>query len=674
MNNNKTGYPHIDRPWMKYYDGLYIPEDEPKTNMVEVLKMRNENRMSKIAYEYYGKEVSYDKLFDNVDNASRVLSQIGVKKGDIIMCMVPNIPEEEEIWFGATQIGAICDYIDPRPDSFDVNANAKKVLEIIKYEKPKFIVCFDMCYLGMLKPIENELKDLGINDIILVNPTDSMNLKGTYEYLKDIVNYGRLEKDLLLLDDIKGFKNKSITLLKSMKNELVKTASSMSENKKLLEESIKNSPLRIHNYKDLVKECKNSKFEIVTDPEFINYIGHTSGTSGARPKPITLSNKNAISSIVQCEIAGVGPKEGERSLHLLPGFAPFGRYNNGIQTYYNKGTNIHVPSFVLSEFGYLLRKYKPNAFMTPPAFLTSLPDCKYLENEDLSYINKIIYGGDSMAVKDEERINEWLKAHGSSAVVEKGHGMSEYCGCGTYAKDSYNKKNTIGIPIPKTIYTIIDPSVEDKLVPLKFEEGMDKLRGEIAVSSEHVTNGILHDDVIIPRYTMEMDGKEYIRTKDIGYMDEDGCFFIDERKGRSFARVDGFKVKPSEIEKPIEEHPMVKRARIVGYYDERMKGVMPMCHLVLEDNNLTMDEQIKLVEEIVYTYIIGNPEMNSRQIPAKFKIREAMPLNKGNKVDDIALRAEGVTGDEINVDVSETNVSVGNIEIYCNNRGKVRKL
>lgn len=674
MSENKTGYPHIDRPWMKYYDGLYIPEDEPKTNMVEVLKMRNEGMMNNTAYEYYGKKVSYDKLFENTDNASKVLTSLGVKKGDIIMCLVPNIPEEEEIWFGATQIGAICDYIDPRPDSFDVNANARKVLEILKYEKPKYIVAFDMCYLGMLKPIENELKEMGINDIILVSPTDSMSLKGKYEFLKDTINYERLENELLLLDDIKGFKDRSVTLLKSIKKELEKNMASQNANKKLLEDAIKSSPLRIHNYKDLVRECKNVKFEVVTDPELINYIGHTSGTSGARPKPITLSNKNAISSIVQCELAGVGPRTGEKSLHLLPGFAPFGRYNNGIQTYYNRGTNIHVPSFVLSEFGYLLRKYKPNSFMTPPAFLTSLPDCKYLENEDLSYIRKIVYGGDAMAVKDEERINEWLKKHGSSAVIEKGHGMSEYCGCGTYSKDSYNKKNTIGIPIPKTIYTIIDPNVEDKLVPLKFEDDMDKLCGEIAVSSDHVTNGMLHGDVIVPRYVMEMDGREYIRTKDIGYMDKDGCFYIDERKGRSFARVDGFKVKPSEIEKPIEEHPMVKRARIVGYYDERMRGIMPMCHLVLEENNLTDDEQIKLVEEIVYKNIIGNPEMSSRQIPAKFKIREAMPLNKGNKIDDIALKAEGVMGDEINVDVSETNVSVGNIDIYKNSRGKVRKI
>ena len=66
------------------------------------------------------------------------------------------------------------------------------------------------------------------------------------------------------------------------------------------------------------------------------------------------------------------------------------------------------------------------------------------------------------------------------------------------------------------------------------------------------------------------------------------------------------------------------RARIVGYYDERMKGTMIMCHLVLENENLTDEEELKIVEEIVYKNIIGNPNMSSRQIPAKFKIRESI--------------------------------------------------
>ena len=61
--------------------------------------------------------------------------------------------------------------------------------------------------------------------------------------------------------------------------------------------------------------------------------------------------------------------------------------------------------------------------------------------------------------------------------------------------------------------------------------------------------------------------------------------------------------------------------------------------------------------------------MSSRQIPAKFKVRESLPLTKNSKVDFNALKNEELTGEEINVDVSETNLSVSNIDIYkCNSK------
>ncbi|MGN0973614.1 MAG: AMP-binding protein [Bacilli bacterium] len=666
MDKKNTGYPHIDKPWMKYYEGVNISEKEPNTNMTDYLKMKNEARGNLFAEEYYGKKITYSEFFEKIDLASRILTQLGVKKGDVIMNLVPNIPEEEELFYGATQIGAISDYIDPRPDGIDLQANANKVLEIIKYEQPKYLVAVDICYLAMLKPIENELKELGINDIIILNSGDSMNLKGKISYLTDVVNYNVLNNKRNVNESIKQLKNYEAVLQK------LKTMNKMNKD---LDEAIKSSLLNIHKYSDLKKECKNSPFVIIKDENLINYIGHTSGTSGARPKPIALTNKNGISSLVQCEMAKVAPNMGERALHILPGFAPFGRYNNDSLNFAVGACNIHIPEFVISEFGYLLKRHKPNAIMTTPAWLSTLPDYDELQNEDLSYLTKIIYGGDSMTPEDEEKLNEWLYKHGSNATVEKGHGMSEFCGCGSYARADYNKYGSIGIPIPKTIYTIVDPNIEDRLVPLKFEEGQEKLTGELVVSSDHVTNGMLRDDVIVPHF--EMDGKSYIRTRDIADMDSDGVFYIQGRKDRSFARFDGYKIKPFEIEKTIKENEHVKYAVLVDYFEEKRRGIMPICHIVLNEENLSDDEKVKIVNDIVYNQIIGNPTMSSRQIPSKFKIREAMPLTKNSKVNFNALRAEELDGTEINVDVNETNLAVDSINIYMNkndNKKFVKKI
>ncbi len=658
-----TGYPHIDKPWMKYYFSQGITQEQindcldiPNMNMTEYLKSETKDCKNKIAYIYYCKETTYDEMFHNADIASKVFSQIGVNKGENILYLVSNVPEEEELWFGATQIGAVSDYIDPRPDSMDMIANAKKVLEIIKYEKPKYIVALDKCYLGMLKPIEHELKDLGIGNIIILSASDSMDINAQYEYLKDIINYDRLKDGKSIVKEFGGIEK----LIRE--KAVLEKLSSMNMLEETLNEAIKNSPLRIMKYKNLARECENSKIEIVHDPNSINYIGHTSGTSGTRPKPIALSNKNAISSLKQCKLAGVGPKEGETSLHILPGFAPFGRFNNGIQTYANKGTNIHIDEFVFNEFGYLILKYKPNAIMTPPSFLDQIFNSAYMKGEDLSFLHKIVYGGDSKSADDEININNKLQEHGCNYPVEKGHGMSEYCGCGTYAKADYNLFDSIGIPIPQTTYSIVDPDIEDKLVPLKFEENMDRLKGELVVSSEHVTNGIFNGDVIVKHY--EMDGKSYIRTRDLAEMDRNGIFYISARKDRSFTRIDGYKIKPNEIEKEIEKNDKVRYAKIVDYYDEKLKGNMPLCHIVLKNPNITEDEKEEIVKEIVYEQIIGNPTMSSRQIPSKFKFRDSLPLTKNNKIDINALRTEPLDQVDVNVEVSETNLTVGDIKIF----------
>ena len=597
--------------------------------------------------------MTLDELFDKASTASKVLTSLGVKKGEIVMNMLPNIPESAQIWLGCANIGAVADFIDPRPDSMDIMANAQKVLEVIKYERAKYIVALDKCYLAMLKPIEKELKELGIENIVIISASDSMNLSGKIDYLKDALKY----------NELKNIRNNNLSVKKLKSYEvLYARMSNMQKEEKLLKEAIASSILKVSRYSDLIRECRYTSYITDTDAETITYIGHTSGTSGARPKPITASNKNGISTLQQLIKGNVSFTKGDNALHVLPYFAPFGAYDNYLLNIASCANNIDVPEFEINEFGYLIKKYHPNIIMGTPAWLAALPDYSYLTNEDLSCIHTIIYGGDSLSPQDEERVNKWLKQHGSSAEVEKGHGMSEFLGCGSYAQDEYNQLGSIGIPLPNTIYSIVDPNVEDKLVPLKFEEGKERLEGELVVSSDAVTRGILHGDIIVPRY--EMDGRSYIRTRDLVQMDKNGVFYHEARKDRSFTRFDGYKIKPYEIESIIEKNDKVKYAKLVEYFDDRQRGIMPMCHLVLKNNDISEEEKIEVIKDIVYNNIIGDSTMSSRQIPAKFKIRESMPLTKNSKVDFNALKNEPLDGSEINVDVSETNLTVDHIEIY----------
>ncbi len=656
-----TGYPHIDKPWMQFYNEDIARRKDPKVNLTQYLKDKTKGLGSKIEGSYYGQKITYDAFWDKVDSSSKVLTDLGIRKYDRIMNLVPNIPESGQIWLGATQLGMVSDFIDPRPDSMDLNANARKVLELIKYEKAKHIIALDKCYLAMIKPIEHELKELGIDRIITLSASDSMNILSKINYLTDVIAYNGLKNE--------REKNETVRQLKWYQA-LLKKIQEMKSADELLEETIRKSPLEILKYSDLLKSINYSTFEPVYEENLVNYIGHTSGTSGARPKPIALTNENQISATEQLFKANANFKVGDRILHVLPFFSPLGADNNYVLNIASGSMNIDIPEFEINEFGYLLKKYKPNVILATPSWLVSLTKSRYLDKVDLSCITRIIYGGDSMARKDEETLNNWLRKHGSSAVVEKGHGMSEYCGCGSYAQKEFNRYESIGIPLPNTIYTLVNPDVDNHLEPVKFTDDKDRLLGELVVSSDAVTCGMLDEDVIVPHY--ELDGQSYIRTRDLVEMDRDGIFYFNSRKDRSFTRFDGYKIKPYEIEKEIEKNESVKYCGIVPYFDEKKRGLMPKAHIVLNPDVDIYDLKT-LTEEIIKSQIIDNHNMSSRQIPAKIKYRDSLPLTANSKVNFNALINEGYDGSEISVNVEETNLSVGTIEVVLPEQ-KAKKL
>lgn len=127
------------------------------------------------------------------------------------------------------QIGAVSDFADPRPDSMDFFANAKKILELIKFEKVSYIISLDLCYLKMITPIESDLKSLGINTILILSAIDSMTFAGKIDYIKDIANYQRL-------------RNIRLKSKKSPMRAIIEKVKEMSKNKKLCLQAIKNPP------------------------------------------------------------------------------------------------------------------------------------------------------------------------------------------------------------------------------------------------------------------------------------------------------------------------------------------------------------------------------------------------------------------------------------------------
>ena len=212
--------------------GIYIKGEDVDENIYTYLKTMTKDYGALTALSYYGKEISYEELFRHIDEAAKLLISIGVKSGDRVMYLMPNIPETAYFLYGGARIGAVADYIDPRPDSVDFTVSTKKVLAMFKEEKAKFLVSLDQCYLAMLKPIEQELKELGVEQTILVSASDSMDGKTKLNYLHETLSFNGLSA-------------------------LVKSVAKTKRIARLVDDARNGSLSRLSNYVDLIETAKN---------------------------------------------------------------------------------------------------------------------------------------------------------------------------------------------------------------------------------------------------------------------------------------------------------------------------------------------------------------------------------------------------------------------------------
>lgn len=629
------GYPSIDRPWLKYYDEKLFDYNFPHMNIYDYMKELTYDNRDEVAITYYGKEITYNELYLNVERVSRFLIMLGVKEQARIVYLMPNIPETAYFFYATAKIGAIADFVDPRPDSVDSNVSARKMLSIIREEKADFVVSLDQCYLAMLKPIEYSLKEFGIGKIVLVSAETSMDKRCKINFLQEKAYLG-------------GYRELKRTIRKQRwLNKAIKTA-------------VASSCLEIIDYEAQINRCENVVIPNVKySEEWLVAIVHSSGTTGTKPKPIPLTHENLNAYIHNTWPARMPTKARDKALHMLPYFAAYGLVNVVHSGFCHLNNMVQIPEFRPEDIGKLVVKHKPQTIIGTPAWFSSFMYDDALKNADLSFLTMVTYGGDSMDEIDEERVNQFLATHGCKNVLTKGHGMSECCGCATFAANEYNELGTVGIPLPYTIYAIVNPETREMI---RFEEGDEFIEGELILASKTISPGILDEKEIIS--FAEYGEEKYILTRDIARMDRNGIITFLARSDRMFTRYDGFKYKPYEVEDVVKQKKGVRNCIIAPYEEKSKHGLMPIANLVVDLSFDSRKERVKFVEELIEELFIKNPDVSTRQIPAKIRFVDKMPLTANGKVDFKKISEYELDGSEINVFFEENSLSAGEILIY----------
>jgi len=356
------------------------------------------------------------------------------------------------------------------------------------------------------------------------------------------------------------------------------------------------------------KEIFNSeseKFEItrVNQREDVCAILYTSGTTG-KPKGAMLTHRNLLFNINSI-IEAVPLNERDIFLTVLPLFHAFGATACMLTPLTIGATISLVLKFAPYEVVKTIRDTKSTIFIGVPSMYNVLSNLPDEINSYLSSLRFCISGGAPLPFEVKEKFEKKF-----GKIIYEGDGPTE-CSPVTSVNpvDGICKPGSIGKPVP---------GVEMKIVDEEGNELEKGKIGEIVVRGENVMKGY---------YKMEEETKksffgEWFRTGDMGYEDEDGYFYIVDRK-KDVIIVSGMNVYPRMIEEVIYRHPGVDEVAVVPelhpVYGEVPKAVIK----VKENTKISKSEIVNLCRK----------HLGKHEIPRKIEFVKELPKTPTGKID-----------------------------------------
>ena len=365
------------------------------------------------------------------------------------------------------------------------------------------------------------------------------------------------------------------------------------------------------------------------DPDHTCVVVHTGGTTGS-PKGVMLTDNNFNGIAMQFSACDTLFSKGQSLLNIMPPFIAYG-FACGVHLPLTLGIKVVIiPNLDSNKLGSLIWKYKPEHMFGVPSHYQQLAVDPKLQNKDLSFIRNYAAGGDAIARGAEQTVNDFLAAHNVEFPIAKGYGMTEASSAATAAAGRNNKPGSVGLPLVNTLVSVFEPGTDTEL-PIGQ-------RGELCISGPGVMKGYYNkpaETAAILR--THADGRVWVHTGDIGYLDEDGFVYLDSRIKRLIIRHDGFKVFPSMIENVVSQHPAVHQCSVVGCADkDHVQGRLPFVYLVL-DPAVPAAKRKQIIKELRQLCIEELPEYVQ---PVGYKIIPEMPLTLAAKFDYRKLEEE----------------------------------
>ena len=333
-------------------------------------------------------------------------------------------------------------------------------------------------------------------------------------------------------------------------------------------------------FDDILQGHEPNPPDVEIDPEEdLAVLQYTGGTTGF-PKGAMLTHFNLVANAEMIREmlrewkARFGDKE-ILCMGLLPYFHSFGMsvcLNTALTL---PAGQIMVPQFNADLVLYLIQQYKPVFFPGVPTAFIALMHHPEVQNYGLDSIDICVSGAAPLPVE----VIEQFELKTGSSILE-GYGLSEASPV-THSNPfvGVRKPGSIGIPLPNTDCKIVDPDAGEKEMPVGEE-------GELIIKGPQVMKGYWNR----PDETARTLRDGWLYTGDIARMDEDGFFYIVDRK-KDMIIYGGYNIFPREVEEVLYEHPKVAEAVCIGV-PEKFFGEVVKAFLVLRAGAEATPEEI----------------------------------------------------------------------------------
>ncbi len=364
----------------------------------------------------------------------------------------------------------------------------------------------------------------------------------------------------------------------------------------------------IYKFQDLLRRYSIAPPAVKTDPDDVAMFQYTGGTTGLSKAAVAL-HRNVLANVYQMRAWAepVGRKEGEEVIMgVMPLFHVYGMVTVMHFSVLTGSAMVLLPRFETDKVLSAINRYRPAFFPGVPTMYVAINNYPEVSKYDLRSIEACVSGAAPLPGEVQQRFEEL-----SRGKLVEGYGLSEAPVVVTANPIvGMRKIGSIGVPIPDVEARIMDMETGEKEMPVGEV-------GELVVRGPQLMKGYWNR----PEETELVLRNGWLYTGDLARMDEDGFFFIVDRK-KEMILAGGFNIYPREIEEVLYEHPKIREVACYGVPDPYRGQTVKVAIVLKEGESATAEEIIEFCRPLLARF----------KVPKLVEFRDALPKSLIGKV------------------------------------------